>query len=145
MITVLLLRLGTSSGEVFFTSQLNPELTVNTDKEKYWQGDRVRAWANLSTPQPGIMISFEIDDPTLQPLLILSRVTNASGIAAINFTLSDNATMGSYNVHASTTNSTAMTIFEIVSLRESDDFGRYLLLIMSMSMVTVLHWNKRRK
>lgn len=114
LIILLLLHLGVPSAEVYSTP--HQELLVNTDQAKYQKGDQVRVWAVLPVLQSDILISFEVDDPNAQPLLILSKITNTSGIAEINFSLSLNAAIGIYDVYASTANETGMISFEVTEI-----------------------------
>jgi uncharacterized membrane protein len=74
-----------------------PSVTFSFNKEDYKPGDMVTLTATLSSPIV-TNVTFEVDDPDDDILLILTNQTDEAGITSISFKLDKDAIAGDYNV-----------------------------------------------
>ena len=71
------------------------DLNVSTDREIYKTGDEVTITAELEN---AINITFEVDEPDDNILLILTKNTTEEDKAILKFNLTENASIGEYFV-----------------------------------------------
>ncbi len=99
----------------FTVSASDPEIQLSTDKETYKPQEQVTITANLKDAKN---ITFEIDNPKGEILLILTKNTTKEGKAELIFNLSEISEIGDYRVWATAKtekeNATKSLTFEVV-------------------------------
>lgn len=106
-------------------------LQLKPDRLKYRAGETVHLTASLAVdggPVPG-NVTIQVEPPTGGPFLILTGTAGASGRAAFNFTLPENATHGRYTVYGTAifpggivSSSTAFTLFSRTEEHGQEDW-----------------------
>ena len=87
-----------ASGE---NNGVTPGITVSTSDLTTWsQGSSVIIIARAQGMEVSVNVTFQVDDPAGNSILILTEPTNQMGEAIINFSLPRTAAIGNYTVTA---------------------------------------------
>ncbi|UCF08625.1 MAG: hypothetical protein JSW28_02750, partial [Thermoplasmata archaeon] len=81
-----------------FASAQGISVTLDFDRKEYKAGDLVTLNARLSSPIVA-GLTFEVDDPDGNMILVLTNTTDSDGETTISFKIGDDADLGDYDVY----------------------------------------------
>ena len=162
LFTLLLIGLvGSKSTDDY--SVVTPEITVSTGDLKTWnQGSSIIIIARTQGIEGRVNVTFQVDDPAGNSILILTEPTNQMGEAVINFNLPGAAAIGNYTVTATSSyNSSSISSNPLtVHVSEQDEeypdevkssynwlplvLGILIIVLLTLIVVMAIHKRKRR-